>query len=546
MSTNDDTTYEPLHVDEIFKSPLPFWLPVGRLNLLIIKDDVLYFAATNATSIVRTYTIRRGGSHPVQLYEGSKHDIIDAHTNNIVLIEHSNGRAYIVAAGGNPADTGPTGTLAVLALGGADKEEAGSVFGLPGCKSCWGLDVSGDRVAVSSNSHRVGLYDLVAGDDGVALEPCRLLSGSHFNNIPCVSFGPAGGDEAQLLFSGSIDGSFCVYTPGNGQRICQTSIGFETNESNVDPKHWCWSVMSVADCPPKAVSSRDPVYSCLNQADPRKAGWLDREKLAQAGVTAMESAAPSRKLPRSRMKPLPVYDDGDRRCEDPTAFDTDAAAETDVTDADVAVHAFAGAKLEPSCAVLPTLQEGDWDELAKEGKTQHAVYFDREGEGEDEHAVVFGLQETLHLYSLHLYSLHRKDAHRPYVVAEKIQCVRPVLFEEEPVFLGAGKRIVKILKLPKFSALVVVQQGGGVAIVRLVKSPRLRMRLVVERMLSIGSAYITGIAMHFRECPVDEFRVDESYEIWLTQLDLSGEPRSLVWGFEISRRKPRIQDYQLI
>lgn len=543
MPANDDTAYEPLYVEEIFKSPLPFWLPVGRLNLLLIKDDVLYFAATNDSSFVRTYAIRRGGSHPVQLYEGARHDILDAHTNNIVLLEHSKGRAYIVAAGGNPADAGPTGTLAILALGGAEEAEAGTVFGLPGYKSCWGLDVSGDSVAVSSNSHRVGLYDLVAGDDGVALEPCRLLSGSHFDNIPSVSFGPAGGDEAQLLFSGSIDGSFCVYTRGNGLRICQKSIcnGFSTNESSVDPKHWCWSVSSVADCPPKAVSSRDPVYSCLNQADPRKAGWLDCEKLAQAGVAAMESAAPNRKRPRSRMEPLPVYDDGDGGCEDPTAFDADEAAETEVRDADVAVHAFAGAELEPSCAVLPTLQEGYCEESAKECKTQHAAHFDRGGEGEDEHAVIVGLQETLHLYSL-----RRKDAHRPFVVAEEIQCVRPVLFEEEPVFLGAGKRIVKILKLPKFSALVVVQQGGGVAIVRLVKSPKLRMRLVVERMLSIGSAYITGIAMHFRECPVDKFRVEESYEIWLAQLDLSGQPRSLVWGFEISRRKPRIQDYQLV
>jgi hypothetical protein len=520
--------YRPLRVDRILP-PIPLRdeagasvsLPLWRLNLLLCKGDKLFLASPNDLPALLEFTVERGRSAgPITLRVSGTYELC-SHANNVALLEHSSGSTYLLATGGNPAEPGFNGTLTILPL--SPRGQGGSApvsvtHALPRTKSTWGLDAvdGADLIAVSSNSYTTSVYKLAHGKrDGGAdspaeleLEPLHCFRSSHFDNIPCVCFGPqpaeAGG--RRLLYSASIDCSFCVYQMSSGRRLLQDGSHRVDNSNARSPsvRNWCWSVAAVSRCPPKLVAKHDALFGSFERIDPRKAFWVNKQSLRAARESGTAEEAPPASAPKRRRLSLPVYDDG--HSEDESLREGD------------------GARDEPS---VTAWQAGPtWDA----GVALPRIILETPGSTVEEQFLVVGRQETIHLYRL------SGRRNRPDMAAEELQRVRPA-FNVASAVEGAGsvRRIVQILQLPRLSALIVVQQGGAVSVVRLVSIPggerKEQLLMVVEGQLDVEWNPISGVCVSERRC------VESSYEVWVAQVGRDG--RATIACFELCRPETR-------
>lgn len=563
--------YVPLRVDEVLpriqlrnSNGHSFGMPPLRLNLMVCKDDVLYFVGPDDSSSVIAYGIVRGGSAPLSLCVLEEYALLEQylHANNAILFESSNGSTYLLVTGGSPAEQGANGTLAVFRIPAAGKKSgglSGKLLRLP-LKSAWGIDVAGDgsdMIALSSNSLVVSVFRLICREDGEggnlqpALETLHHLRG-HMGNIPCVSFGPGTEDDAkQLLYSASIDSSFGAFDFKRGQRLFQDSQSHEYYVQGVIVKDACWSVSALStplgSGAVKPVADGDALWSSLEASNVRKRGWLDEKRLA-LNLSAMESASVRQRLNATKLAvsnsaetgsaglggaPLPMYDDCCEREEEYSK----------------SVGLRSGYCNEPKIAshrVCASWEPSDMEERPH-------VILEAPGGEEEGRLVVVGRESTIHLYRLTRRPGTRCRSGQNQIVAEEMQSLLPSVPPDVPLdeVDATLSRISHLIQLPSLSALLVVQQGGGVSIVRLVSqvlsephcSPpshnpdRLcQVFMILERQLDMLWHPIVGVCVNERKDGCG--RMDVCYEVFIAQAKWN--ERATIRAFELSRVSERL------
>lgn len=507
-------------------------IPRFRLNLLVSKGDRLFLADANDVSRVLVFKVERGlGPGPVCLRMLDEWKLSNSHTNNLALLNATNGRSYLLATGGDPAmeNTIHNGSLTVLPLpipnSGAHRPPTGKVVALPDNKSAWGVHASDehDLVAVSTNSLRVLVYVLVHDleRDEIVLHPKKTFR-SHFCNIPVVCFGPQLGKQSPL-FSASIDGSFAMHCAKSGRRLLQlppTAGAADVATSLRDSmRTWCWSILpvSLSECSPLAVDGADDLYKCI-QHDPRKAGWLNEAGFAQLQSARRAQRRSVLKRHRGKQKNQPIFCD---LVEDDDSEDDVDACEASRPDSHTAARL--------AWEAGPT-----WLDQSAENPSVRLETADCDG---DDQFVFLGRQETLHLY--HVQRRYGKNTSNADCVATELQQLRPAIPESDS---DGGLRIVSIHHLPNCSALLVVQQGGAASVVRLVRNSASQdagmIRMVVEHRLNIDWRPVVGTCVSQRSLSEKGGNLRYSYEIWIVQAHEESE-QATITCFEVGNSWPR-------
>lgn len=557
--------YRPLRVDSILPrvelrkaNGETFAMPSWRLNLMVCKNDILYLVGPDDSPAVVAYAILRGGKSPLSLSVLGEYTLAEQelHPNNAALFTSSTGSQSLLVTGGNPGEQGPNGKLVVFGLPNAGEESCrrqGTLLLLP-LKSTWGLDVAADgsdTIAVSSNSHVVSVFRLTFSEDaevGISrpnLEALHHLRG-HMGNVPCVTFGPGVEDGSkQLLYSASIDSTFCVFDFATGRRLYQDSQAHDHDFHGLIVKDWCWSVLALA-CPPashaiKPVYERDAVWSSLENGNSRKRHWLNSMKLESRLNASLEKhekrTCEARPGPQrvSVVAPLPVYDDC---CHVEENYSRRVGVMPGVG---------------PDVTVSSQQVGPSWD---VDGLNQPKVVLEVPDGDEEGQLVVVGRLDTVHLYRLSC-PPGVFGGMRGQMLATELQSLRPQAptdsdsedFDGHPI-----SRISQIIQLEELGALLVVQQGGGVSIIRLVSnvpanapaanrgSLKRNVYMVLEMQLNIDWRPIVGLCVNKRD---GGWGLDDvHYEVFIAQA--KGAERATIRSFELSPNCDGLRSVQTV
>lgn len=538
--------YVPLEVEQVMPAvPLrntrreTVSIPRFRLNLLLAKDDRLYLADSGDESRVLVYKVERGlEPGPVCLRIVDEYELSNSHTNNLALLSATNGRSYLLATGGNPGteNTVHNGTLTVLPLpssrGGSELPPAGKVVALPDNKSAWGVHASDERdlVAVSTNSLRVLVYHLVHDQerDEVVLHPMHTFR-SHFCNIPVVWWSKTDFGGQRPVYSASIDGSFAMHCAKSGRRLLQLPLTTDRSDE-VNSLHsmrtWCWSLLplSPSECSPLMVEAADDVFKSLHRDDPRKVGWVNAASLSElhrARRIALRRHVANRHRTKQTIQPL--YNDEEADSVGGTGNDVSMCEAATVEGREAATVAW-----EAGPAMLE--QAAESDEIP-------TVRMETTDEDDKCQYVFLGRQETLHLY--HVQRRYGVDAGNGDCIATELQQLRPAIAECDN---DGSLRIVSLHHLRKCSALLVVQQGGAVSLVRLLRCKTSRadakIQMVVEHRFSVDWCPIVGSCVTQRSCEEQGGRVSYSYEIWVVQTRRQNQNASITC-YEVGATWPK-------
>lgn len=514
-------------------------LPGWRMNLVCCKNDTLYVVAPEETTSVYAFRIHRGGPHALSLHFDSFADVgPNRHINNLLCFDAANDKTFLLATGGDPREQETNGTLTILELPHPSSFPSNvfpyprlpteaSTIALP-CKSTWGIDAlpGTNLIAVSSNSHVVLLYELCSSDVPEivhCLRPISTLNG-HFNNIPTIAFSPVS-QNRKLLLSGSIDTSFCIYDiERGGRRLYQDKQAASQIYDFFTAQSSCWSVCWLIPDAIKPVHDSDPLwFSITYPRCPLQTKWLDIPLLHDIR---------SRTCPNGdhtvRFRPvpsLPVYSDDDLAPDhtpgpyyepsstDPLSYSSCHLAETGQThDFDSSSNSSRdnNSVLKPppvtSYAGNPKMSPGD-SELDymrdSNDSTTNRVYIDcLDPELEDRHFVV-GRQDELFLYRL------GKNGSGDCCV-EELQRIKPIKEENGTISARGMLRLAHVIQVPKLSALIVAQQGGRVALVRLLRSTRCNRAhsrdssrpgvfMMMEQLIGVDKGPIAGMCINLRD-----------------------------------------------
>lgn len=470
--------YAPLEVTELLAptalpspratDPPHLALPSYRLNLLAAHDGVLYLAAED--DAVFAYAICRANGLSVRPMAAFP-VVPPTPVNNIRVARFPDrfGGPSLLLAGGDALVPAASGSISVLRLanlptGSPDDQTAARIaetFYLNGLKSAWGLsaDEASGRVAVSTNSHCAAVLSVAeTGADAFVSQAVPPLAGTHFSNIPCVSFSHSG----RLLGSASIDRTFAVFDVAplrpSARRILQSR---QCQPDDDAPDEWCWAFEWITPRTPRMLDPDDVAWPTLlkhrySPSPTRLADALHEAPIAAAAAKAaalvarlrlLHGTSPPRKRRRtpSPLRPLPspptppVYDDADGV----------GLPERDVRRRRRRAPLASTAR--PRVRGEAKASEGPRVRLSR-------IPCSRAAEPEDSLFVV-GREHTL--------SLHRVVGGAGCVELDRVEP-----FGCEQGMRSRAARLSDIVEVPELSAVLVTQQhGAGVAVVRIVRRP---------------------------------------------------------------------------
>lgn len=516
----------------------PLALPSYRLNLLAAHGDRLYLAAED--DAVYSYAIRRANGlsvEPVTAYP----IVPPTPVNNVRVANFTarHGGPTLLLAGGDVHAPGANGSLSILRLPVCDPlldldtdENAvvsAETFYLTDLKSAWGLsaDPASGRVALSTNSHCAVVLRMpeVTNPDNFPAFSFPPLAGTHFGNIPCVSFSHTG----NLLGSASIDTTFAVFAvhPDRSyfRRMLQSP---QRNPHDETPAEWCWALTWISPRTPRPLPARDTPALVAHRTSPasRSLAAVLREapvvgaaaaRIASLQITGeRRTTRKRRRVPSPRRSPPapPLYDDADGRLDPLKPHLTDCT------------NLPPPHPVSPSGGIRKTLTSPSSPFAASRRIRSEGTTWSTAREPEDS-LFVIARESSL--------SLHRMVGRTASVEIDRVD---PFVDRR-----ARHSRLSEVVEIPEISALLVTQQySGGIAVVRIVRRANaegevedvqaeahesIRYMLVVEGIIGgERSGWIAGSCVVKREVE----RMSPVFELFIIRAD------GTIEGFEISRR----------
>lgn len=505
-------------------------LPRYRLNLLACHGDAIYFVVDESS--VAEYEVSRACG--VAVVPVATHGIIPATSVNNVRVGVCNGvpRLFMTGSAAGPAGRG---SLSVLGLHGEKgvRRYAETMF-LP-LKSAWGLDVHDEtgHIAISSNSHCAVVVRLLERDEMEEVNGtqerlervCRVLSGTHFSNIPCVRFSRSG----ELLASASIDGSFALFDLSGG--VLEGGRRLHQSAHDSSDGEWCWFSHWLDPRTVKSVARHDPLWACLAEQRATNLGATVQEILDKAAAQLPRPRMEQQERHHSAEQPvfsLPVYDDS--AYADYELIGRQAWIQNPVNQATTrpvtAVPERVVRVVDSVDGGVKRIYVGEHSQGSKSdtfnsplrGTRSGAATVNANGAGRDDihengSLLVVGKQETMHLFRVRRHAPGTTDV-------EELDQIRLVPNGDGrmSVFLYNPARLCDMCEVPELNLLVVTQQNGvGVALIRVVEGVGFKgCKFVLERVIEEGEAGVIGTCVMERDSGIPFLK---SFELFIVRTD---------------------------